>query len=56
MKITIDLLPDEANALQERTDRAIRDMEADGFNFSDWTPELEAKTILRMSLGGKLHI
>lgn len=50
MKITIDLTPEMAEKLKERTDKAIREMKESGFDFRDWTPELEATTILRMAL------
>lgn len=50
MKLILDVTPEMMADLEDRTEKAKKAMEDDGYDFSDWRPELEAVTILRMAL------
>ena len=50
MKLEIDLTPEMEKMLLDRTQRTIRDMTECGYDFNDWSPKLEAITILRVAL------
>ena len=50
MEISIKLTPKMEEWLRKRTEGAIRQMAESGYDFRDWTLELEATTILRVKM------
>lgn len=50
MEIRIKLTPKMEEWLRKRTEGAIRQMAESGYDFRDWTMELEATTILRVKM------